>query len=44
VYKDNRQSMIECFDFPLGKLNPDNRWVALADEIPWDLVDDIYMF
>jgi hypothetical protein len=33
--------MIECFDFPLGKLNPDNRWVALADEIPWDLVDDI---
>ena len=42
MFTSNRQRKLSLFDFPLGELNPDNRWVILEELIPWDLIDDIY--
>jgi len=34
---------VEDFTTPFGnKLNTKNRWVKMADVIPWDMVEDIY--
>ena len=40
----NRQQMtVEDFTTPFGnKLNAKNRWVKMADVIPWDMIEDIY--
>jgi len=42
--KRNRQQMtVEDFTTPFGnKLNAENRWVKMADIIPWDMIEDIY--
>lgn len=40
--KDKSQLVIE-FTMPFyGELEPDNRWVILANEIPWDEYESIY--
>ena len=34
--KEVRQKEFENFDLPFaGKLDPDNRWVRLAEIVPW---------
>jgi IS5 family transposase len=41
--KNTRQRTIEDFFLPFGgKLRSDNRWVMLADMIPWELIDSLY--
>jgi hypothetical protein len=40
--KNERQLTLDEFIFPFGKLNPENRWVKLAKEIPWIEVEDMY--
>jgi len=45
MYKKNQnpQITLENFDQPLGlKLNPENRWIKKAGEIPWDVIEDKY--
>ena len=41
--KDRDQITIENFATPFGdKLNVKNRWVKMAEIIPWDMIEDIY--
>jgi hypothetical protein len=41
--RDRNQMTIADFIPPFGgKLNADNRWVKMAEIIPWDMVEDIY--
>lgn len=42
--RDNpRQLSIEEFKLPFaGELNPGNRWVRLADRMPWDELSEVY--
>jgi len=41
--KDPRQLKLENFYLPFGgKLRSDNRWVLLAEKIPWDLAESFY--
>ena len=41
--KTAKQLELENFDAPFGgKLRCDNRWVLLADLVPWDYVEEIY--
>jgi len=41
---DRDQLYIEDFMLPFGrKLLGDNRWVKLADMMPWDFIEDIYL-
>ncbi len=41
--KPSSQMSIEDFVLPFGGcLNENNRWVQLADIIPWDLVEKKY--
>jgi hypothetical protein len=42
--KKNREQMsVEDFVPPMGgKLNAKNRWVKMADIMPWDMIEDIY--
>jgi IS5 family transposase len=45
MYKKNQNAQItlENFNQPLGlKLNPENRWIKKADDIPWDMIEDKY--
>jgi len=42
MYKSTAQLSIEDFVFPYGKLKADNRWVKMADFIPWDIVEADY--
>lgn len=45
MYKkaDRNQISIDEFILPFGgKLNPENRWVKLAELMPWELIEDIY--
>ena len=42
-YQDIVQYSIYDFILPFGgHLNPDNRWVRLAQEIDWKIIDDEY--
>ena len=46
MYEHNERQMIMPDEFFLpfgGKLDPENRWVVLANLIPWDKVEDIYI-
>jgi len=46
MYEHNERQMVMPDDFFLpfgGKLNPDNRWVVLAQLIPWDRAEDVYI-
>ncbi|MCL1835389.1 MAG: IS5/IS1182 family transposase, partial [Oscillospiraceae bacterium] len=42
--KRNRAQMtVEDFVPPFGgKLDAENRWVKMAQIVPWDMVEDIY--
>ena len=41
--KDNSQPSFFDFDQPLGlHMNPENRWIRLADAIPWDRYEEKY--
>lgn len=41
--KADEQHSVYDFISPLGRgLNPNNRWVKLADQIPWDYVEQEY--
>jgi hypothetical protein len=41
--KQIRQKEFENFDLPFaGKLDPDNRWVRLAEIVPWEEAEGIY--
>ena len=45
MYRKNPDGQLAFKDFYLpfgGKLRGDNRWVRLAEMIPWDLVDSFY--
>lgn len=44
-YRENRDQLsIEDFFLPFGgKLRHDNRWVKMAEIMPWDLIEDIYL-
>ena len=44
-YRENRDQLsIEDFFLPFGgKLRNDNRWVKMAEIMPWDLIEDIYL-
>ena len=41
--RDREQMTVDDFVPPFGgKLDAKNRWVKMADIVPWDLVEDIY--
>jgi hypothetical protein len=45
VYRRNVSRQLEFVDFYMpfsGKLNSDNRWVKLAEIVPWQLAEQIY--
>ena len=42
-YTDNTQSNFLSFNQPIGlHMNPKNRWVKMADVIPWEIFDKKY--
>ena len=42
-YTDNRQSNFLSFNQPIGlHMNPENRWVKMADAIPWEIFEKKY--
>src|SRR5690625_4304308 len=46
MYEHNERQLIMPDEFFLpfgGKLNPDNRWVKLAQLIPWKKAEDVYI-
>lgn len=45
MYKspDKLQSTFLDFNQPLGlRMNPNNRWIVMADLIPWDIYEKMY--
>lgn len=45
MYKKPDKSQPSLLDFnqPLGlRMNPDNRWVQLADSVPWNIYEEKY--
>lgn len=45
MYKpaDKTQTSFLDFDQPMGlHMNPDNRWIQMADKVPWDLFEVKY--
>ena len=45
MYRASSRGQLEFPDFYLpfaGQLNSDNRWIALARLVPWELADEIY--
>lgn len=42
VYKDTSQLTIDQFIFPYGTLDPNNRWVRMAELVPWNEVEKTY--
>lgn len=43
IYSVDNQLKIEDFIFPYGKLDKNNRWVKLAEIIPWDKFEEAYI-
>lgn len=42
-YTDNTQSNFLSFNQPMGlHMNPENRWIKMADAIPWDIFEKKY--
>jgi hypothetical protein len=42
-YVSPTQGVLPCFEMPFfGALSPDNRWVVLAGQLPWDALVKIY--
>ena len=42
MYRINQQITLTEFIFPYGKLDPTNRWVKIADMIPWEKYEKRY--
>ena len=44
-YKDDRDQLgIDEFFLPFGgKLKKDNRWVRMAEIMPWDYIEEVYL-
>jgi hypothetical protein len=42
MYKPDRQITIMEFYTPFGKLDPNNRWVKIADKLPWQKYEKKY--
>ena len=43
MYRKNKQLSIDDFKLPFeGQLSPENRWVKMAEEIPWDEIEKRY--
>ena len=45
MYRSTNRQQLEFADFYLpfsGHLDPENRWVALAQLVPWELAEEIY--
>jgi hypothetical protein len=42
MYKSTPQLSIDDFIFPYGKLKANNRWVCMADLVPWDEIERNY--
>ena len=43
MYRANRQPELPDFHLPFGgKLDPENRWIKLAQVIPWHLIEEDY--
>ena len=44
-YKDDRNQLgIDEFFLPFGgKLNKNNRWVRMAEIMPWDYIEEVYL-
>lgn len=45
MYKQTNKTQTSFLDFnqPMGlKMNPDNRWIQMADKIPWELFEEKY--
>jgi len=42
MYKINRQMSIAEFISPFGELNKNNRWVRIAEMIPWEVYEEAY--
>lgn len=40
--KREQQLTLDEFIFPFGKLDKENRWVKLSNEIPWAEIEEIY--
>ena len=41
--KEVRQKEFDNFDLPFsGRLDPNNRWIRLAEVVPWEEAEDIY--
>lgn len=38
----NRQMRIKDFMFPYGRLDKNNKWMKLADLVPWDEAEEVY--
>jgi hypothetical protein len=42
--RDRNQQTVDDFILPFGgKLKADNRWVKMAQMMPWDFIEDIYL-
>lgn len=39
MYPQYHQMMLDDYDFPFGKLKPENKWVKLAALVPWDVAE-----
>ena len=42
MYKQERQISLAEFISPFGKLSPENRWVRIANMIPWEKYEPEY--
>ncbi|EGL84043.1 transposase, partial [Caldalkalibacillus thermarum TA2.A1] len=46
MYRHNQDQLIMPHEFFLpfgGQLDPNNRWVLLAQRIPWNKAEDLYI-
>ena len=42
MYPQDHQMTLDDYDFPFGKLDPENEWVKLAALVPWDVAEKEY--
>ena len=42
MYPQYHQMTLDDYDFPFGKLDPENEWVKLAALVPWDVAEEEY--
>ena len=42
MYPQYHQMTLDDYDFPFGKLDPENEWVKLAALVPWNVAEEEY--